>query len=906
MATTRWGGLRLEPYNPNAVDADGDGIVQEGTAWERPGGTRLIDELGREIRTGITSAQRPPKMRVQRDGKDVDYTPTYGTGAPTPEAPEGKPTALAKAGAPSLKEMGLPTLKSMLGTLGEPVSTQITPQEVQQGWDIVGRVDRRLVGQLSRQDLIEASNFQRMLKKALTKVDEPEERLRISNILFNSFYWGTVAFNSSGGSIGAVINDIWYSAQDAGFSPHEVLEEMWRAGGAFALTIPMMRAKEKFKLTKKQMGEFASSVREHMRRKQIQAGQFSEKFKNSIRSVFQSLKEDNDVPGVDFDFNDAMSAINFANNPSVMPTLASQLTSGAPGFFEVPEPSSEINFEDFDELLSMRKEVGRIEQESLAGLVGTTWFDWVTKLDVTDDDGKPIHMRNYPLSDVSVEQWSERVEAEIRGNRSLNDVEKERALQNLSDLLASEELRSIHPWLTEAKLTSSDPFADSRPTAPYPPEEARRRYSEAFRKLSQTQRDKAIEGMMAGRQERQVQDAEKQAIRIITAERTEEAQRMILPVPINTRDHQPSPGQALDGQRSKNASEFKSDSTKPRDVETIQSQADQVLAKAGDLSDAIHEQELIDLMLDREFTGNLDDFSTFPNSQGSDFIRRFIARRGFDGDVLTVLDSELDDMLYSGYKEISRGGSKEPNDKFLNGEMLIGNGIDGAGLYFASVTFRPNSQMEVIPHFRAEEYARSAPDGGSVIRGVINPSSRKISIFRIRKEVDAYRAHRDGAEPEINDSPLYALRERLTEKAKTDSQASDALKTLDVLILSPYGEPNHAIGVSALLMGYDAITDPPESNRTLLYNRTAVVMSEDVNSPDEFEQIMGYENFRNRQNAKLIAQGKLPLDPTPEQYEEWRRKRIAEIVSEGVVSAEALEEASVVTQPAQNMNPDEL
>lgn len=23
-------------YNPNAIDADGDGIVQEGTIWERP------------------------------------------------------------------------------------------------------------------------------------------------------------------------------------------------------------------------------------------------------------------------------------------------------------------------------------------------------------------------------------------------------------------------------------------------------------------------------------------------------------------------------------------------------------------------------------------------------------------------------------------------------------------------------------------------------------------------------------------------------------------------------------------------------------------------------------------------------------------------------------------------------
>lgn len=112
MAVTRWGGLRPEPYDPDAVDADGDGIVQEGTAWERPGNTRLVDKLGRDIRKGLTSPTRPEGMKVVgRDGKEVSYKPTYGD---MPQVDTGKPTPLAERGYRSLREMGLPTIQSIV------------------------------------------------------------------------------------------------------------------------------------------------------------------------------------------------------------------------------------------------------------------------------------------------------------------------------------------------------------------------------------------------------------------------------------------------------------------------------------------------------------------------------------------------------------------------------------------------------------------------------------------------------------------------------------------------------------------------------------------------------------------------------------------------------------------------
>jgi hypothetical protein len=107
---TRWT-MRLEPYDPDARDADNDGIVQEQTPWERPAGTRLVDELGRAITRGANAGQRPRGLRVvDQRGNPVDYTPTY-------ERPGfsfgGGGTPLGEAGAPSLRERGLPSVRDL-------------------------------------------------------------------------------------------------------------------------------------------------------------------------------------------------------------------------------------------------------------------------------------------------------------------------------------------------------------------------------------------------------------------------------------------------------------------------------------------------------------------------------------------------------------------------------------------------------------------------------------------------------------------------------------------------------------------------------------------------------------------------------------------------------------------------
>ena len=115
-STPRWGGLRPEPYDPDAIDADNDGIVQEGTPWERPAGTRILDALGREIIKGHTSTIRPAGLRyVDANGKNVDYTPRR----PELEAP-GANTPLA--------QLGMPSIGTQMGTIGTPGIPPTTPK----------------------------------------------------------------------------------------------------------------------------------------------------------------------------------------------------------------------------------------------------------------------------------------------------------------------------------------------------------------------------------------------------------------------------------------------------------------------------------------------------------------------------------------------------------------------------------------------------------------------------------------------------------------------------------------------------------------------------------------------------------------------------------------------------------
>ena len=110
--------LRIEPYDPDAIDADNDGIVQEGTAWERPAGSRLLDEIGNDIQRGITSMSRPSMRVVGSDGADIAYKPSYGSAGAAKK--RGKPSQLGSIGYPTLSERGFLLGSSSLEEIGYP------------------------------------------------------------------------------------------------------------------------------------------------------------------------------------------------------------------------------------------------------------------------------------------------------------------------------------------------------------------------------------------------------------------------------------------------------------------------------------------------------------------------------------------------------------------------------------------------------------------------------------------------------------------------------------------------------------------------------------------------------------------------------------------------------------------
>jgi hypothetical protein len=76
LATKKWGKYRVEPYDPDAIDADNDGIVQEGTIWERPAGARIVDKTGKEIAKGFYRRNPAADWKIiDEDGNELDYKP---------------------------------------------------------------------------------------------------------------------------------------------------------------------------------------------------------------------------------------------------------------------------------------------------------------------------------------------------------------------------------------------------------------------------------------------------------------------------------------------------------------------------------------------------------------------------------------------------------------------------------------------------------------------------------------------------------------------------------------------------------------------------------------------------------------------------------------------------------------
>lgn len=561
-------------------------------------------------------------------------------------------------------------------------------------------------------------------------------------------------------------------------------------------------------------------------------------------------------------------------------------------------PSAIVDFDEPTELEELNGQIRSINAELLTGIqeaFGTDSEEFVEILIPRGTDSDAILSRSFS------DGWFEAVEEKIRDS-DIADSKKDTLLTLLDDARVSDELNDISPWLNELQPIA-DPFggdmAFQPAAAPYDTEEARRKYQEAFARLSPERRDLISTRIDAVKKEREQQDRIQDRERFREQARNDamaaaekqinEAKQKFIQKPGETRKYDAPVGQALTGVRERNGSDIEYDPDSVRPVEQIQTDADSVLVKAADLSLPEHEEELVDFLISDELSDITDELEApydplinvaKRGEKPHDILARLlIERRGFDGDAMKVTASELDQLVGEGYREMTRGGSGRPQNEFISGEMLIGTGVDGAGLYFATETFDPTAVAPGWGHFDASTYARDASDG-AVIRGVMNPSAQYLDIEDVRQELDQYGRAMAGQFPTPKNSRLADLRRRLEARAERDDKAARALRTLDAILTARDGENNPAVTTAALLLGADAVQDLGLNNRSIVYNRSAIITGDTLLTPDENDALKGFEQFKARHNPQLIASGRLPLDPTPEQVRQWQDAEVERMLEE--------------------------
>jgi len=101
---------RPAPFKPKAIDADNDGIVQEGTIWERPAGANFVDAAGNVLDALLTALPSGARMVDAKGSPIKEYTPKALRGKP--------PTAAAPK-----QGFRANTLGGMTGTLGTRYGT---------------------------------------------------------------------------------------------------------------------------------------------------------------------------------------------------------------------------------------------------------------------------------------------------------------------------------------------------------------------------------------------------------------------------------------------------------------------------------------------------------------------------------------------------------------------------------------------------------------------------------------------------------------------------------------------------------------------------------------------------------------------------------------------------------------
>lgn len=339
----------MEPYDPDARDADGDGIVQERTPWERPAGTRLLDQFGQAIDRGRSLTSRPAGLRVvDARGNPVAYTPTYER----EKGPSGGPSPLSDHGARSLNEMGLPTVGSLVPKSTPAVAEAPVPadevikdyrvlpsprareakEEVSRAAAKIAEITSKLRDiKLTPEQREEAGRLRRALDKVIPYVDEEHERVILSNLMFGGFYW-SCAVADRHGAIADLLNNFWGTSQDSNVDLHDYIEQMWQIGGASFIAVPLLQLKNRYRMTKEQFDTFVDRTRRYLAEKKLKAGEIVHGWKDRLSTRLGRVEKLFD--GTE-DVIDSVSDIEFAFSSSAAPVADLDLiTSGAPSAIE--------------------------------------------------------------------------------------------------------------------------------------------------------------------------------------------------------------------------------------------------------------------------------------------------------------------------------------------------------------------------------------------------------------------------------------------------------------------------------------------------------------------------------------------------------------------------------------------
>lgn len=293
--------LRIEPYNRNAVDADNDGIVQEGTAFERPAGTNIVDEVGNIIEEGVVAAQRAANFRVvDRNGRDVDYTPTYGTDA-TATTTALKPRSffgatLGERGG-TLQSLGGGSLGDRFGTLGggRPKSkrpkfvpsptTRLAQERVTDHFDIA-------LGSMEPEMRERAKGARARVKELVGNISETTgiDRGSLETLAVGGTYWATFLFGGS--QLSGLVNDITTGLGDADVtSDVSQLIDFVSMAGMPGLRASMLMSLESLGIDPAQAQEFFANIGDGLRNLGASFGELSRQMLEALEKIMQEIIE---------------------------------------------------------------------------------------------------------------------------------------------------------------------------------------------------------------------------------------------------------------------------------------------------------------------------------------------------------------------------------------------------------------------------------------------------------------------------------------------------------------------------------------------------------------------------------------------------------------------------------------